>query len=120
MYFNLVIRTSDRQSLNGDHLSNSYSFQRYDTHPSTVHFLMRLLPSEEPVGTIRAVRLPEYYKLTRLVVAKPYRKYRLGRSLVLALHEYVVQDARERGATPGSTITCVSSSQIPVKNFYAR
>jgi GNAT superfamily N-acetyltransferase len=37
---------------------------------------------------------PFTYKLTRLAVLKNYRKQNLGRSLVLALHDWVKQQAR--------------------------
>lgn len=33
-----------------------------------------------------------YYKLTRLAILKDYRKYRLGRELVQALHDWVIED----------------------------
>jgi hypothetical protein len=58
------------------------------------HFLLRLTPSLTPIGTIRCVTLaPFTYKLTRLAVLKDYRKQNFGRFLVLALHDWVKQQA---------------------------
>lgn len=73
-----------------------------------------------PIGTIRCHRVKgaDYYKLSRLVVLKQYRKYRLGGALVLALHDWVVQDAKESGLP--NPIRVVAHSQIPVKGFYAK
>lgn len=51
-------------------------------------------------------------KLSRLAVLKEYRKYSFGRELVLALHDWVKQDATSRGLT---TVKIVCHSQIPVK-----
>ncbi|KZT24597.1 acyl-CoA N-acyltransferase [Neolentinus lepideus HHB14362 ss-1] len=84
------------------------------------HFLLRLVPSLTPIGTIRAYRPngAPYYKLGRLAVLKDYRKYGFGRELVLALHAWVIQDAKARGRT--GTIPVISHSQIPVKRFYAK
>ncbi|EJD01583.1 uncharacterized protein FOMMEDRAFT_21943 [Fomitiporia mediterranea MF3/22] len=87
---------------------------------TATHFLLRLVPSSEPIGTIRAVRIGDDYKLSRLVVLKQYRKYQFGRALVLALHEWVVRDAQLRGAPPDSYVRCITHSQIPVKSFYAK
>jgi len=128
------------------------------------HFLVRLLPSLKPVGTIRAVTVksptaptktsatsplthelektstvvtdyilgpePEtetYFKIGRLVVLKEYRQFRFGRALVLAVHEWVQQEAAARNrdtssSSPSSsrTVRVVSHSQIPVVNFYAK
>jgi hypothetical protein len=38
-----------------------------------------------------------YYKLSRLVVLKEYRHYGFGGNLVLALHNWVKDDARQSG-----------------------
>lgn len=59
------------------------------------HFLLRLVPSLVPIGTIRGYKQPgsEYYKLSRLAVLEPYRRFRFGKSLVLALHDWVWKDA---------------------------
>jgi len=87
----------------------------YDRIPSTVHFLLRLLPSLEPIGTIR-LTTPNY-KLSRLCVLSPYRKLRFGEVLVKALHTYALQDGRGRSL---NQISIVTHSQIPVKSFYKR
>lgn len=87
------------------------------------HFLLRLLPSLRPIGTIRASRTSagssntEYYKLSRLAVHKDYRKFHFGRELVLALHDWVATDALSRGETSAKV---VSHSQIPVMAFYVK
>ena len=87
------------------------------------HFLLRLLPSLRPIGTIRASRTStgvpsvDYYKLSRLVVLKEFRKRHFGRELVLALHKWVITDAQSRGEHSAKVIC---HSQIPVKAFYAK
>jgi len=85
------------------------------------HFLLRLLPSLRPIGTIRASRGSSggapYYKLSRLVVLKEFRKRHFGRELVLALHKWVIADAQSRGEHFAKLIC---HSQIPVKAFYAK
>ncbi|OJT05352.1 hypothetical protein TRAPUB_3793 [Trametes pubescens] len=86
------------------------------------HILLRVLPSHKPVGTIRCVKLKEYYKLTRLAVLKDYRQYRFGRTLVESLHAFVRADARASAATLGEpgVVKVAAHSQIPVKGFYGR
>ncbi|KAH9850796.1 acyl-CoA N-acyltransferase [Lenzites betulinus] len=87
------------------------------------HILLRLLPSRKPVGTIRCVKLKEYYKLTRLAVLKECRQHRFGRVLVQSLHDYVRAHAKASGAalgSPGRTVKVVAHSQIPVKGFYVK
>jgi len=83
--------------------------------PAAIHFLLRLLPSLEPIGTIR-LTAPNY-KLSRLCVLPPYRKLRFGEVLVKALHEYALQDGRDRSL---HEISIVTHSQLPVKSFYKR
>ncbi|THH16417.1 hypothetical protein EW146_g4231 [Bondarzewia mesenterica] len=87
---------------------------------TATHFLLRLVPSLEPIGTIRAYRPPgaTHYKLSRLAVLKEHRRFRFGRALVLALHEWVRNDARAHASQ--GLVTVVSHSQIPVKGFYAK
>lgn len=88
--------------------------------PTAAHFLLRLLPSLIPIGTIRAYRAEGegYYKLSRLAVIRPYRQYRFGRDLVLALHRWVRDNARRMGALQPARVVC--HSQLPVKGFYAK
>jgi len=87
------------------------------------HFLLRLLPSLRPIGTIRASRTStgvpsaDYYKLSRLAVLKDYRQLHFGRELVFALHSWVTTDALSRGETSAKV---VSHSQIPAKPFYVK
>ncbi|KAL5529998.1 hypothetical protein ACEPAF_6255 [Sanghuangporus sanghuang] len=88
---------------------------------SATHFLLRLVPSLKPIGTIRATRVDDAsYKMGRLAVLKDYRKYRFGRALILTFHDWAIGDARRRGAESGSFVRCISHSQIPVKSFYAK
>ncbi|KZT06396.1 acyl-CoA N-acyltransferase [Laetiporus sulphureus 93-53] len=90
-----------------------------DLDDAATHILLRLVPSHEPVGTIRCTKHDGYYKLSRLAVLKDYRQFRFGRALVLALHDYAKKDAKH---TPGDLpfVTIKAHSQIPVKGFYAR
>lgn len=95
-----------------------------DQHdPTATHFLLRLLPSKLAIGTIRGVKMvgrngDTYYKLGRLVVLKPYRRYRFGRDLVLALHEWVKEDAKH--SLDVEIVKVVAHSQIPVIPFYSK
>jgi predicted N-acetyltransferase YhbS len=88
---------------------------------SAEHFLLRLLPSLQPIGTIRACRASfggvPYYKLSRLAVLKDYRKQHLGCELVAALHEWVITNSQSRGEQLAKV---VCHSQILVKGFYAK
>lgn len=87
---------------------------------ASAHFLLRLTPSLEPIGTIRAYEMPgaNHYKLSRLAVLKEYRRHRFGRELVLSLHDWVKGQAREKGTL--ESVKVVTHSQIPVKGFYTR
>ncbi|KAI0068578.1 acyl-CoA N-acyltransferase [Artomyces pyxidatus] len=82
-----------------------------DLDETATHFLLRLLPSHTPIGTIRLSVAPDgsYHKLSRLAVAKAYRAHRFGAALVRALHAHVARPA-----------TVVCHSQLPVMPFYAR
>ncbi|KAF9006612.1 acyl-CoA N-acyltransferase [Cyathus striatus] len=84
------------------------------------HFLLRLIPSLTPIGTIRVYKNPgaSYYKLSRLAVLKDYRKYSFGRTLVLALHDWVKATAQQAGEV--RPVQIVAHSQIYVKGFYAK
>ncbi len=86
--------------------------------------MLRLLPSLQPIGTIRASRtspvVPNthgHYKLSRLAVHKDYRKHHFGRELVLALHDWVATDVLSHGE---SSAKVVSNSQIPAIAFYVK
>ncbi|KDQ64410.1 hypothetical protein JAAARDRAFT_28036 [Jaapia argillacea MUCL 33604] len=91
-----------------------------DLDETATHFLLRLVPSLTPIGTIRGYKGKNapYYKLNRLAVLKDYRNFRFGRALVLALHDWVRADALKRGERDFVEIVC--HSQIPVKGFYVR
>ncbi|KIJ69947.1 hypothetical protein HYDPIDRAFT_121162 [Hydnomerulius pinastri MD-312] len=88
--------------------------------PTATHILLRLLPSLTPIGTIRAHKVEgaNYYKLSRLAVLKLYRQYRFGRDLVLALHQWVKDDAKQTGEMQVAKV--VNHSQLPVKAFYSK
>jgi len=91
----------------------------YDLNPGTIHFLLRLTPSQKPIGVIRGTRLSEaYYKLSRLAVLKDYRQFKFGRELVEALHDWVKLDALEKSTANAAKVVC--HSQLPVKGFYAK
>ena len=79
---------------------------------------MRLVPSLKPVGTIRPVCTPGYYKLSRLAVLKGYRQFAFGRALVLGLHDWVHTDAIANGRNGEVKIRV--HSQLPAKGFYAK
>lgn len=97
---------------------------------SSTHFLLRLVPSLKPVGTIRYTKFKNYSKLSRLAVLKDYRQHKFGRALVETLHKHAVEDAIQlKSASPNkddilagvqNVIRIVSHSQLPVKAFYAR
>ncbi|KAI0722761.1 acyl-CoA N-acyltransferase [Earliella scabrosa] len=84
------------------------------------HILLRLVPSLQPIGTIRCTRTKDYYKLSRLAVLKEYRQYRFGRALVLSLHDFVKADAKASGSRVSDTVKVIAHSQIPVKGFYGK
>ncbi|KAF5333236.1 hypothetical protein D9611_002516 [Ephemerocybe angulata] len=88
----------------------------------STHFLLRLVPSLTPIGTIRAFKSPhgDYYKLTRLAVLKDYRKYRFGRLLVESLHGWVQNHASETNTTGAAFAKVVCHSQLPVQGFYTK
>ncbi|KAK0230473.1 acyl-CoA N-acyltransferase [Armillaria fumosa] len=95
----------------------------FDNPQAATHFLLRILPSLQPVGTIRGVRLSDnYYKLGRLAVLDQYRQCKFGRELVLRLHDWVKIDASPMATMPEHDVYAivVSHSQIPVKGFYAK
>ncbi|KAG2064280.1 acyl-CoA N-acyltransferase [Suillus decipiens] len=94
-----------------------------DEHdPTATHLLLRLLPSLQPIGTIRAHRVEtagsSYYKLARLVVLKKYRHYKFGRSLMLALHNWVKDHARNsEGEIDYVKIVCHSQAVHPMTSL---
>lgn len=110
-----------------------YLNHSYD--PTGTHFLLSLTNTTPPtpIGTIRVNILDSSsssfrYKLGRLAILKPYRKYGLGKVLVERLHEWVVDDARVPRGKPhrnstgddSKDIEIICHSQIPVKGFYSK
>jgi len=93
-----------------------------DAYDATAtHFLLRLVPSLTPIGTIRTYKRKDAdhsYKLSRLAVLKNYRQHKFGRELVLALHDWVKAEAIRIGGRDAAEV--ISHSQIPVKGFYAK
>ena len=99
--------------INANNLTrNSSSLEEVGTH-----FLLRLTPSLEPIGTIRASKGTGYYKLSRLAVLKDYRQFHFGRELVQALGDWVREDAKKNGL---SVARIHAHSQLYVKPFYAK
>ncbi|KZT54324.1 acyl-CoA N-acyltransferase [Calocera cornea HHB12733] len=89
---------------------------QYDAPGRSVHFLLRLVPSHTPIGTIRMVRRPR--KLGRLAVLSEYRKYKFGAALVLRSHEWVLAEDPSTGGD--SPYDVVAHAQLYVKPFYAK
>ncbi|KZS91316.1 acyl-CoA N-acyltransferase [Sistotremastrum niveocremeum HHB9708] len=81
---------------------------------TATHFLLRLTPSLQPIGTIRAVSIPGGYKLGRLVVVKEFRQFGFGRDLVLKMSDWAREVA---GSEP---VEIVAYAQLYVKAFYAK
>jgi GNAT superfamily N-acetyltransferase len=82
------------------------------------HFLLRTVPDGAPFGTIRTHRTAGgYYKLQRLAILAPYRKFGFGRVLVSALHDWALADAH---AHRDAAATVVLHSQLHAKPFYAK
>lgn len=88
---------------------------RYDE--TATHILLRLTPSLKPVGTIRVTQPSSYYKLSRFVVLKDYRRFGFGRELVEFHKEWIKQDAKVSGQSE-AVIHC--HSQLYVRPFYAK
>ncbi|KAF9481852.1 hypothetical protein BDN70DRAFT_854374 [Pholiota conissans] len=98
-------------------------FLFFSLRTNAAHFLLRSTPSLTPIGTIRACRGKNYYKLTRLAILKDYRKYHFGAALVRFMHSWVARDAVQDpdvNAPPPASVNIVCHSQIPVKGFYAK
>ncbi|KIM20649.1 hypothetical protein M408DRAFT_129169 [Serendipita vermifera MAFF 305830] len=95
---------------------------KYDTPGKSTHLLLRLVPSLEPIGTIRIVHLSATEKkIGRLCVLKDYRNFKFGKDLMLAAHDYLLSRQADRGsAEAGASLTVSLHSQIYVKGFYAK
>lgn len=93
---------------------------KYDEPGKSTHILLRLVPSLEPIGTIRIVHLsPSEKKLGRLCVLGPYRGFKFGKDLTLAAHEFILTGLKANVNGP-SSISVKLHSQIYVKGFYAK
>ena len=97
------------------------TYFRFRLDERAEHFLLRLLPSLQPIGTVRAVRASSrdvpYYKLGRLAVLKECRQRHFGRELVLALHNWILIDSQSHGEHLAKV---VCHSQLAVRAFYAK
>ena len=83
---------------------------RYDEPGRSIHILLRLLPSNEPLGTVRLV--VALGKVGRLCILPPYRKFGFGRDLMNHCHE----TARSKYGLKKAQL----HSQVPVISFYER
>jgi predicted GNAT family N-acyltransferase len=78
-----------------------------------------LIPSLEPIGTVRLVDLsPTKKKLGRLCVLKEYRSFKFGKDLVLASHKAIIERTRATGILEELEVSL--HSQLYVKGFYAK
>lgn len=115
----------------------------YDNESTTAHFLLRLLPSKEPIGAIRlypGLKHPDSnnntnhqsypsWKFGRLCVLKPYREFGLGSALIAAGHAWLrsaaIKDrAPDNGVEGEDSLVPVAEvslvSQVHATGFYAR
>ena len=92
------------------------SMYRWDGN--SAHLLLRLVPSLKPIGVVRPIHTPNYYKLSRLAVLEEYRRFSFGRALVHGLHDWVRSDAMKRGCK--GEVKIRTHSQLPVKGFYTK
>lgn len=88
---------------------------RYDAPGLAVHYLLRLLPSREPIGTVRIV--PTKMKIGRLCLHADYRKHGFGSDLMVKGQLHLGSYLAERGLGPSQIAL---HSQIPVVPFYAK
>ncbi|KIJ37423.1 hypothetical protein M422DRAFT_33756 [Sphaerobolus stellatus SS14] len=88
--------------------------------PLATHLLLRIVPSGTPIGTIRVTKPKgaSYYKVSRLVVLKEYRKFRLGKELVQAAHGVIIKDHHKSGSQ--GPIEAVLHAQIYAIGFYRK
>lgn len=85
---------------------------------NSTHLLLRLVPSLKPVGTVRPIRTPSYYKLGRLAVLRDYRQFSFGKALVLGFHDWARVDAIKNGCS--GEVKIRAHSQLLAKGFYAK
>ena len=90
-----------------------------DEPNASFHLLLRLLPSLEPIGTVRLVDLsPTKKKLGRLCVLKEYRSFKFGKDLILASHQAIIDRARAAGIVEELEVSL--HSQVYVKGLYTK
>ncbi|TFK99174.1 acyl-CoA N-acyltransferase, partial [Pterulicium gracile] len=98
----------------------------YELDAPSQHFLLRLVDGEKPIGTIRGTHRPypelepNAYKLSQLAILEEHRKTGWGGVLVDALHEWVKDDAKERGIRLGGELVVRLVSQVRVRGFYEK
>ena len=108
----------------GQHPISTFSYNPHisclDDEPNaSFHLLLRLLPSLEPIGTVRLIDLsPTKKKLGRLCVLKEYRSFKFGRDLILASHKAIVDRARAAGVVEEIEVSL--HSQLYVKGLYTK
>lgn len=106
------------------HYISTFSYNRHlsclDDEPhASFHLLLRLLPSLEPIGTVRLIDLsPTKKKLGRLCVLKEYRSFKFGKALVLASHKAIID--RARAASIAEELEVSLHSQLYVKGLYTK
>ncbi|KAG8890490.1 hypothetical protein FRB98_007837 [Tulasnella sp. 332] len=87
----------------------------YDEGGLSVHYLLQMLPSKEPAGTVRIV--PSKTKIGRLCLLPDYRKHRFGSDLMSKAHGFLQSYLAEHHLKEGKISL---HAQIPVIPFYAR
>ncbi|KAF8324339.1 acyl-CoA N-acyltransferase [Cantharellus anzutake] len=122
----------------------------YDRSPETFHFLLRLLPSQEAIGTVRVYPLKHpdtptdtgtqkedahgsaaaypTFALGRLCVLEQYRKYKFGHKLVQQAHSFIrnrllASRAHARDSSSESNEILgefIIHAQVQVKGFYLK
>ena len=106
------------------HPISTFSYNRHisclDDEPNaSFHLLLRLLPSLEPIGTVRLIDLsPTKKKLGRLCVLKEYRSFKFGKDLILASHKAIID--RARAAEVVENLEVSLHSQLYVKGLYTK
>jgi len=99
------------------HFPSDVEIDKYDEPGASFHLLLRLVPSQEPIGTVRLIDLsPTNKKLGRLCVLKEYRSFKFGKDLVLASHRAILQRAQVEGIIEELEVSL--HSQVYVKGFY--
>ncbi|KZV69879.1 hypothetical protein PENSPDRAFT_652015 [Peniophora sp. CONT] len=83
---------------------------------TATHLLLRLTPSLTPIGTIRLYPAPDgsHIILGRVAILAPYRKYGLGKVLMLAGHERAVRKPYLIQPSPAVPPVESSSTESPI------